>query len=162
MEKSACIQYDAIAIGAVADIFTVIGVIVAVIGFIFAYEEYKKNQLIKRAEFYTKLFETLFKDSAYRKIRDVLDLDGYSDEDIKDLKRSFEKDRSLESEMVDYLNFLEYVVVLEKIKVVKDNDIIDLFDYYLKCLKQNSFAMDYIENYGFENLKRKIDSIKIS
>lgn len=146
-----------------ADIFTIIGVLAAIVGFYLAYEEYQKNQLVKRAEFYTKLFETLFKESIYTNIREELDPEVYSEEYYNELDKKLRANNNkLLTEMTNYLNFLEYVMVLEKIKAINHSDIIDLLDYYLKCLAKNRIAKKYIEDFGFENLLKKINKIKIS
>jgi hypothetical protein len=144
-----------------AQVSEIIGVLLAITGIIFAYKEYKKNQLVKRAEFYTKLFETLFKDTVYQRIRELLDPYEYNDDYYLKLNAELKNDSNgLQAEMTNYLNFLEYVMVLHKIKVIDHDDIINLLDYYLTCLSKNKVAMKYIKEFGFKNLLEKIIELK--
>ena len=144
-----------------ASIFTILGVIAGIVGFIVTYQEYKRNQLIKRAEFYTKLFETLFKDPTYTEIREELDSYEYSEEYYGELEKKLKaRGGKLFAQMTNYLNFLEYVMVLEKNKVITHADVIDLLDYYLTTLAKNRVAKKYIEELGFENLLKAINEVE--
>lgn len=145
-----------------ANIVTIIGFMLAIVGIILAWIEFRKNQLIKRAEFYTLLFDKLFKDNSYQRIRERLDAENYTEDYYKVLNKDLKDEKTkLLSEMTDYLNYLEYVMVMQKIKVIKHDDVINLLDYYLKSLSKNKIAIDYIKNYGFENLESKIKQLNL-
>lgn len=61
-----------------------------------------------------------------------------------------------ESDFTDYLNFFEYVAILTKSEQLRDEDIEDLFGYYLNCLKRHERVRKYIDNpiNGYEKLSQ--------
>jgi hypothetical protein len=54
----------------------------------------------------------------------------------------------------DYLNFFEFMMHLRKTKALNDDDIKDMFEYYLKLLSSSKSIMNYLkqERFGFELL----------
>ena len=56
------------------------------------------------------------------------------------------------SEFTDYLNFFEFVAVLEKSGQLKSNEIEDLFHYYLDCLEKSPKIREYLAAKGYEHL----------
>jgi hypothetical protein len=64
------------------------------------------------------------------------------------------------AEFDNYLNFFEFVAVLEATKQVTQDEVCDLFDYYLQNLKQRPFVVKYIKAQGFERLSRLLDRLK--
>ncbi len=42
-------------------------------------------------------------------------------------------------------------------KVIKNSDIKNLFEYYFKVLSKSSFIKEYTKKYGFEHLVSKFD-----
>lgn len=50
---------------------------------------------------------------------------------------------------VNYLNFFEFVSVLVKNNHVTNEEVIDLFEYYLTAIRKNGFIMQYISQFGF-------------
>ena len=58
------------------------------------------------------------------------------------------------AEFTDYLNFFEFVAVLGKSGQLKENEIEDLFRYYLDCLEKNRKVREYIAGRGYEHLDR--------
>ena len=54
----------------------------------------------------------------------------------------------------DYLNFFELVAVLADNKQLSNDDVLDFFDYYLRCLRRHPAVMAYIDKQanGFQHL----------
>jgi len=50
------------------------------------------------------------------------------------------------------LNFFEFVAVLRKFRQLKQEEIEDLFGYYLNCLRDKPEMRDYIVRNGYELL----------
>lgn len=144
-----------------ADLATILAALLAIIGGCFAFIEYKANNKLRRAEFYKHLFEMMFNDNTYLAIRDKLDPGKEIDEEfINSLESEFKKDPKLENELVNYLNYFEYILVLQKeIRIIKKNDVDRLLGYYLKQLSKNRYILDYVEKNGFEYLTIKLKNI---
>jgi hypothetical protein len=76
-----------------------------------------------------------------------------------------EVDRVVESEdprFTDYLNFFDHVAIFTKAKTLNHQDVMDSFDYYLKCLKQLNRVQEYImnEEKGYENLRELLKNLE--
>jgi hypothetical protein len=54
----------------------------------------------------------------------------------------------------DYLNFFEFVAVLRKSNQLTDEQIEDLFGYYLDCLESCQAVRTYVAKKGYEQLDR--------
>jgi hypothetical protein len=58
------------------------------------------------------------------------------------------------SKFSDYLNFFEFVAVLQNSRQLKKAEIEDLFGYYLDCLENCPAVRNYIARKGYEQLDR--------
>ncbi|MBK9108915.1 MAG: hypothetical protein IPM92_11270 [Saprospiraceae bacterium] len=147
-----------------ANIFTILTGLIAFIGSIIAICEYRRNNLIKRAEFYTSVFKMLFIDDTFKKIRDKLDeIYEYEKSNVTDeIFNQITNDPKLETELVKYFNFLEYVITLKEVlKALNENEFNSLLNYQLKSYSKIKGLKKYCE-YGFESLNRELEKIKKS
>jgi hypothetical protein len=110
---------------------------------------YRTNSKLERAKWMTNLYEK----EGLKTVRNKLDCDS-DESEIDDLVCEETQ------EFTDYLNFFEYIGKLKKLGQLSDEDIRDLFGYYLDCLKRHRSVRDYISQRekGFEELERLLDA----
>ncbi|MBC8110336.1 MAG: hypothetical protein H7Y04_04680 [Verrucomicrobia bacterium] len=106
-------------------------------GIVFGVITYYRNLKLRRAEWLKSLFEKFYENPQYKTIRHKIDA---GNELIK------------EEDLVDYLNFFEFVASLWKLNQIKKYEVLMLFEYYLNLLNNHQEIYQYIEKYGFENL----------
>lgn len=128
----------------VASIFSSIGVIFAVFTF------YKNNQL-KKAEWLKSLFEKFYESNNYKEVRRWIDFNAIEEELGNDI------DGQKEEKFADFLNFFEFIAVLEKINQLDVKKIRYLFAYYLKLIDENNFCRKYIKENGYKNLNKFLE-----
>jgi hypothetical protein len=125
----------------------------AIGGIIFTAFGYFKNNKLKRGEWLKQLFEKFYEQEKFQLIRRKIEYGALID--YLDLDEKGEpKDDLHEEEFVNYLNFFEFIAVLQKEGHVSKAEVNDLFGYYFKKLKQEAFIINYIKktDYGFENI----------
>jgi len=129
-----------------AKIITTVGGLLAAFWAIYVYN---RNSRVRHAEWLLSLYEKFY-ESELREIREILDcVNGDSDhvtEVVSGERRDF----------TDYLNFLEFVAVLQKSNQLIDGEVEDLFCYYLDCLQKCRDVRNYIadKTNGYEQLGR--------
>jgi hypothetical protein len=111
--------------------------IVSALGIFIGVITYCRNLKLKRAEWLKSLFEKFYENPQYKIVRHKIDA---GNELIK------------EKDLVDYLNFFEFVASLWKLNQIKKKEVLMLFEYYLNLLNHHPEIYQYIEKYGFENL----------
>jgi hypothetical protein len=65
----------------------------------------------------------------------------------------------LVEELVDYLNFFEFVASLWKLNQLELDEISMLFEYYVLRLRDHGFLIAFIRENGFENLSDLIERL---
>jgi hypothetical protein len=109
---------------------------------------YRSNARLRRAEWLAKLYEKFYEENeSLKDIREKLDCDENASPEIKTLDEQG-------SGFSDYLNFFEFVAVLEKSGQLTSGEIEDLFGYYLDCLERCKPVRRYIREKGYEQLNR--------
>ena len=86
----------------IKDILSIVGVIVAVAGFVWAVVVYRNNSKLERAKWALTLYEKFFELPDLKEIRDILDCD-VDNENVNSLVLG------AGSKFTDYLNFFEAV-----------------------------------------------------
>jgi hypothetical protein len=125
-----------------------IKIIVAALAAIPALWVYYTNSRLRRAEWLASLYEKFYEKIDLKDIREILDCEGGRSADI---------DKAVAEEtcaFTDYLNFFEFVAVLEKSGQLKKTEIEDLFGYYLDCLENCPAVRNYLAQKGYERLDR--------
>lgn len=145
-----------------AEVIPIIGVVVAVIGGIIALVTYRNSTRLKRAEWIEKLHSKFYELPTYKRIRRVLDYQSVPEyENLKKGITGEHTDDELCELFVDYLNFFEYIANLWELKQLFREEILKLFDYYLRLLQQHDFIVRFIRDNGFESLEKLLKSLPV-
>ncbi|HEY8969126.1 MAG TPA: hypothetical protein VIM64_08530 [Puia sp.] len=124
-----------------------VGALVAVI---VAVVNYRAQTRLKQAEWLKSLFEKFFEDSNYKEVRMWLDYGHLHDRLTVEDQRFREIN---EEKFTDFLNFFEFLAVLHARKHLTKEQVFDVFDYYLKKIKEDPDCQKWINEYSFEKLK---------
>jgi hypothetical protein len=118
---------------------------------IFALCVYRSNSRLERARWASTLYERFYEKSDLKDMRNALDCPPDSDS-ISDILREDPK-------FTDYLNFFEFIALLEHTRQLRDSEVQDLFGYYLACLRRHDRVRTYITDpsNGYEGLARLLD-----
>lgn len=138
---------------------TVTILITAIGGFATIYVFFQNSRL-KRAEWLYSLFEKFFYDEKYSGIRRIIDYAHTDDIDRLIKALASEEDHELEEQLVNYLNFFEFIANLWLLKQVPLREIKMMFEYYILKLEEHDFIMSYINKYGFEGVAKLVEGIK--
>jgi hypothetical protein len=60
---------------------------------------------------------------------------------------------------VDYLNFFEYVSSLRKAGQLTQDEILMLFDYYLRLIRKHDSVWTFVCEHSFENLAKLVEEL---
>jgi hypothetical protein len=131
-------------LGSIKDLATIVGAVAA----LWAIYVYLTNSRLRRAEWLASLYEKFYERPDLKEIREILDCEGNDSADITKLVRDEP------SKFSDYLNFFEFVAVLQNSRQLKKAEIEDLFGYYLGCLENCPPVRNYIARKGYEQLDR--------
>lgn len=123
-----------------------IKIVVAVLAAIPALWVYYTNSRLRRAEWLASLYEKFYERPDLKDVREVLDCEGGQSAALDELVNAESKG------FTDYLNFFEFVAVLRKSRQLTDEQIEDLFGYYLDCLESCNAVRTYIAKKGYEQL----------
>jgi hypothetical protein len=137
------LEWGAKIVGALA---TGAGVLVAAIN-------YLNQTKLKRAEWVKSLFEKFFESSVYKEVRGWLDYDELPG------RLTGPNQRENEEKFTDFLNFFEFIGVLYSRGQIKFEEVYEIFDYYLKKIKDDPNCKAWIEKYGFEKLKALLERV---
>jgi len=135
------------------DMLKLIQLALAVIGGGWALWIYSRDMKRRRAEWLTSLHKKFYEEPQYKRIRYLLDYKPAEYHELREMVEGAGEDPRIE-ELVDYLNFLEFVGSLWERRQLSMKDIRTLFDYYLRNLKEHTWVRRYIEKKanGFEKL----------
>ena len=128
--------------------------IAAVAAFFWGIYVYFTNSRLRRAEWIASLYEKFYESKDLKAVRDKLDCGTSPSAEIENLIKEEPRD------FTDYLNFFEFVAVLQKSRQLTDSEIEDLFGYYLDCLEYCQPLRDYIGGRGYEQLDRLLNRRK--
>jgi hypothetical protein len=133
-----------------------IGIATAVVSAIFGIVEYRNSNRLRRAEWLYKLYQQFYVEENLKSIREELDsiagrkrLESIISKKENELNQDEERKLSL---LCDYLNFFEVMFSLQKNTALIEQDIIDLFDYYLSSILKSKAVFDYAGLMGFDLL----------
>lgn len=115
---------------------------------------YRRSQRQRRAEWLDQLYTRFFEAPQYKRIRRILDYEV--EPAFSELRAAIEsgKDSDASEELVDYLNFFEFLGSLKAMDQVSDKEISMLFEYYICRLNDHPFVIAFVESEGFEELAR--------
>lgn len=117
---------------------------------IVAVVNYRAQTQLKQAEWLKSLFEKFFEDPNYKEVRMWLDY-GYLHDRLTVEDQRFREIN--EEKFTDFLNFFEFIAVLHARKHLTKEQVFDVFDYYLRKIKEDMVCQKWINEYSFEKLK---------
>ena len=126
---------------------------------LFAAGTYYFNRKLKRAEWLKSLYEKFYENNFYKEIRKWVDWNNIQDE-IENNDDYHTKQEKFD----DFLNFFEFIAILEGEKQIKLDEIEKMFAYYLGRIYYSIYCKDYIRDNGYENLEKllaKMDKNKL-
>jgi hypothetical protein len=126
-------------------VFAAIGTIGAAI---YAVIVYKRNLMVEHAKWISSLYEKFYERPELKKVRDSLDCEA-NHEQVDELVL---KEQKGQGDLSDYLNFFQFVAFLESSEQLTREEIKDMFNYYLRCLKRHDRVRKYIKESGYERL----------
>lgn len=117
---------------------------------------YRSQTQIKRAEWVKSLFEKFFETPTYKEVRVWLDYNELSEK----LSTADERERrGNEEKFTDFLNFFEFIGVLYSRHQLSFDQVYEVFDYYLRKIKDDVDCQQWIDKYGFEKLKALLGNV---
>jgi hypothetical protein len=126
------------------------------LGIIVTVLNYRNQVRIKRAELLKSLYEKFFENSMYKEVRVWLDYGHLHDR----LTITDQVQREVnEEKFTDFLNFFEFIGVLYTSNQLTFRLVFEVFDYYLKKIKEDADCQAWINEYGFERLKTMLNKI---
>lgn len=140
--------------GTVAAIIGSVGTVIAVVWAAFTY---RKNSNLERAKWLERLYERFFCNDSLKIVRDLIDEEA----DSVALAKVEKMVKDEEPAFTDYLNFFEFVAILESRGQLHLEEVRDLFCYYLQNLKKRESISKYVEDpkNGFEKLNGLLDKM---
>jgi len=140
------------------DVATIAGVIVSAAAAAGAFWIYRGNSRVERAKWIERLYEKFYESDKLRGTRDLIDCEATDTVFLARLDKMLDDETA---EFNDYLNFFEFVAILEYNKQLKMKELNDMFGYYLRCLHENMRIREYIQNEakGFEKLRALLAKI---
>src|SRR5215211_4203189 len=130
------------------EILKTIAAVIAAAAAVWGIYVYFSNSRLRRAEWIASMYEKFYEQAELKDNREALDFGGSNSANISRFIN--EEPR----EFTDYLNFFEFVAVLEKSRQLTKHEIEDLFCYYLDCLERTPAVRKYIADTGYEQLDR--------
>lgn len=113
---------------------------------------WRQTLKVRRAEWLSRLYESFYVKPELKEIRAALDYPGPKLDRLHHCILE-DPDNSAELEpLVDYLNFFEFIAVLERMKQLSVREIRLMFGYYLGELAKDSVVLGFCRDGGFKNL----------
>lgn len=113
-----------------------------------AYLQYTKNTQIRSTELLISLYQKFYENKDLKGIRDWIDSSPIKN--LEDFEKEREINKAFEEKLTDYLNFFQLMVVLKNSGQIKEIEIRQMFNYYLKLLKSTEFIInDYLPKNGY-------------
>lgn len=130
--------------------------VAGVAGIILALVNYRSQVRIKRAELVKSLFEKFYENHLYKEVRVWLD---YGHLHAKLAVEEQTQREINEEKFTDFLNFFEFIGVLHTSRQLTFELVSEVFDYYLKRIKENADCREWIDKYSFEKLKALLNRV---
>lgn len=143
----------------VLKISTLVGGVLAIVGGAIAIATFRRSAKLKRAEWLYNLYTRFYETQNYKEVRRILDYEP--EPELTQLRKSVEPGANdkLAEDLVDYLNFFEFVASLWKLGQLCQREILMLFEYYLKRIQDHQFVVGFVRGQGFESLAELLEQI---
>ena len=140
-------------------IFQVLSYFAAAGAFVFTAYTYFRNNKVKRGEWLKALYEKFFEAEQYKEIRKEIDYKRLHIYLKLDEKAEIQNDTG-EEKLADFLNFFEFISILQHRNHISKDEVNDLFGYYFDIIKGDKFLKNYTQKFGFEHLTKKLNENK--
>lgn len=142
------------------EISELLATFIAFLGGIVTVYTYWKNSSLKRAEWLYELYEKYYEAKYYKEMR--LMIDYGRKEQIEMLKNAIENDceDKLVEELVDYLNFFEFIASLWKLGQLPLKEIAMVFEYYILRIGDYDFLNKFLVDQHFHHLPELIKVLR--
>jgi hypothetical protein len=137
---------------AISELLKALGGLIALLSFPLALRTYRRSVKTRRAEWLASLHEKGFESDRYQDIRRVLDYHSEPEFSALQLAITTQAHHPLADELYRYLNFFEFLAGLRGLGQISDEEIVGLFEYDLRLIKQHEFIMNALRPQGFERL----------
>jgi hypothetical protein len=146
------------ALNGLLELLKALGGVVAFLGLAIALVNYRRSVKTKRAEWLASLHEKFFESDRYKDIRRVLDY--HTEPQYSELVNAIGigAHHVLADELYRYLNFFELLAGLRLLGQISNEEIIGLFDYDLRLIKQHEFIVAALRPQGFERLAELLEA----
>jgi hypothetical protein len=143
-------------------VLPILAILIAAVGGGIGIHTYWRNSQTRRAEWLCRLYEKFYEGDHYRKVRRILDYEPK--EELTKLCDGLtgKGDAELAEQLVDYLNFFEFIASLWAMKQLSLREIRMLFQYYLELNARHEPVFQFIKTQGFENLDKMMTTLKSS
>lgn len=130
------------------------------LGGLFALWTYWGESKRRRSEWMYRLYSQFYESDRFKYMRRIIDY--RPEEEIAKLKSDIETDEgSADHEaLADYLNFFEFIAIQRSYGNIKTHEIMDMFEYYLRRMKEQAYLMTYIQDYGYEHLEALLKDVR--
>ncbi len=142
----------------VGEILEMVAKGVALAGGIWAFFTYRRDVKRRRADLMKSLYEKFYEAVQLKKVRLLLDYRPQEYDEMRSLIQSGKAGQRAE-DLVDYLNFFEFIASLWKLRQISYKDVCMLFHYYLKNLRSHDWIMKFVKENGFEALQELLEEI---
>ena len=123
----------------ISDVTSTVSIILVILGGIFGYYQWRKNILLRRAEYINELTEKIRTDEY---IKDVVYMFDYNK---KWYYESFHQSGELELKVDKTLSYFSYICYLKRQKIITDKEF-DFFKYEVERILMNQQVQDYFYN----------------
>lgn len=138
---------------------TLIGALTAGVGIIWAARTYLRDTKHRRAAWLGELFEMFYVKNDHKRVRRLMDSGTLA---ATARSGNSEAQVALEEEVVDYLNFFEFIGSLHAMGQLTREEIDMMFDYYLRLMKKpenHTYLQEEHLKYGFERVSALLSTI---
>ncbi len=137
-----------------------IAIVIGAVGGEMGVYAYWRNSQTRRAEWLFGLYEKFYESEHYKQVRRILDYEP--EDEFRKLCDSLagNGDAEFSEQLVDYLNFFEFVASLWAMKQLSLEEIRMLFQYYLELNARHEPVRQFIKTQGFENLYEMMTTLK--
>jgi hypothetical protein len=114
---------------------------------------YRQRLKLERAKWMKDLYEKFYEQAELKKVRDLVD--------SRDSKEISNLVRDEPASFTDYLNFFEFLAYLHESNQITRHEILGLFEYYLRSLRDQPDVARYVDDpaKGFEKVRKLLAEI---
>lgn len=135
--------------------------VAALLAGVFGLFRYLRSERMRQTEQIRELYKSFFESDKYRRIRFVLaNPEAPEFSVLKQELATPGMPKPLEGELIDLLNFLEFVSGLTKRGLISRSDIDWMFANYIDRVIRIEFVRDYVKRQDFDELNEAIGKVE--